>query len=275
MLLGLVLAALFFGLPVGQILLDPSSMEGLQIARLMQISGQIGLFVFPPLFYSVLVSKFPLKSLGFTSFRQPDIILFGIITMFIGLPLIHFLGEMNQQIHLPEFLAGLEQWMITKEEQAALLSEQFLQVTTFSGLIFNLFMIAIIPAIGEELLFRGAMQPLLIRMFKNVHLGIFIASLLFGLMHLQFYGLLPRVALGLFMGYYFYYSKSLWVPIMMHFVNNGTAVIVYFLNHNGYIQIEMEHFGAVESHWPVVLSLILVSVGIIYTARKETAKTEN
>jgi len=77
------------------------------------------------------------------------------------------------------------------------------------------------------------------------------------------------------MGYYFYYSKSLWVPIMMHFVNNGTAVIVYFLNHNGYIQIEMEHFGAVESHWPVVLSLILVSVGIIYTARKETAKTEN
>jgi len=275
MLLGLVLAALFFGLPVGQILLDPSSMEGLQIARLMQISGQIGLFVFPPLFYSVLVSKFPLKSLGFTSFRQPDIILFGIITMFIGLPLIHFLGEMNQQIHLPEFLAGLEQWMITKEEQAALLSEQFLQVTTFSGLIFNLFMIAIIPAIGEELLFRGAMQPLLIRMFKNVHLGIFIASLLFGLMHLQFYGLLPRVALGLFMGYYFYYSKSFWVPIMMHFVHNGTAVIVYFLNHNGYIQIEMEHFGAVESHWPVVLSLILVSVGIIYTARKETAKTEN
>jgi membrane protease YdiL (CAAX protease family) len=275
MLTGLVLSALFYGLPVDQILLDAGTLEGLQIARMMQISGQLGLFVFPPLFYSLLVNKFPLTNLGINKAHQPEILVFGVLTMFIGLPLIHFLGELNQQMHLPEFMAALEQWMIDKEEQAALLSEQFLQVTTFSGLLFNLFMIAIIPAIGEELLFRGAMQPLLIRLFKNVHLGIFIASLLFGLMHLQFYGLLPRVALGLFMGYYFYYSKSLWVPILMHFVNNGTAVIVYYLNHNGYIQIEMERFGALESHWFVVLSVILVSAGIVYAARKATTKVEN
>ncbi len=275
MLTGLVLSALFYGLPVDQIFLDPGTLEGLQIARVMQISGQLGLFVFPPLFYSLLVNKFPLTSLGFNKAHQPEILIFGVLTMFIGLPLIHFLGELNQQMHLPEFMAGLEQWMIDKEEQAALLSEQFLEVTTVSGLLFNLFMIAIIPAIGEELLFRGAMQPLLIRLFKNVHLGIFIASLLFSLMHLQFYGLLPRVALGLFMGYYFYYSKSLWVPILMHFVNNGTAVIVYYLNHNGHIQIEMERFGAVESHWLVVLSLMLVSAGIVYAARKATIEVEN
>jgi membrane protease YdiL (CAAX protease family) len=275
MLTGLVLSALFYGLPVDQIFLDPGTSEGLQIARMMQICGQLGLFVFPPLFYSLLVSRVPLKNLGFNKSPKTEIILFGVLTMYICLPLIHFLGELNHQMHLPESMAALGQWMTDKEEQAALLSEQFLQVTTISGLVFNLFMIAIIPAIGEELLFRGALQPLFIRLFKNVHLGIFITSLLFGMMHLQFFGLLPRVVLGLFMGYYFYYSKSLWVPILMHFVNNGTAVIVYYLNHNGFILIEMESFGAVDSYWAVVLSLILVSAGIVFTARKAITKAEN
>jgi len=268
MLTGLALAAIFYGLPVDMLILDQESARGLQVARLMQLSGQLGLFVLPPLFYAWLTNSRPLQSLGFKGLKNTEVVLFGVLTMFVSLPLIHFLGEWNSQLHLPESMASIEQWMLTKENQAAELSERFLQVTTISGLAFNLCMMAVIPAIGEELVFRGALQPLLIRLFKNAHIGIILASLLFGLMHLQFYGLLPRVVLGLFLGYYFYYSRSLWLPILMHFVNNGTAVIVYYLNYNGFIDIEMENFGASEVMWLVIFSLLLVVAGIVYAKQK-------
>ncbi|HPE43109.1 MAG TPA: CPBP family intramembrane metalloprotease [Bacteroidales bacterium] len=268
MLTGLALAAIFYGLPVDMLILDQESARGLQVARLMQLSGQLGLFVFPPLFYAWLTNSRPLQSLGFKGLKNTEVVLFGVLTMFVSLPLIHFLGEWNSQLHLPESMASIEQWMLTKENQAAELSERFLQVTTISGLAFNLCMTAVIPTINEELVFRGALQPLLIRLFKNAHIGIILASLLFGLMHLQFYGLLPRVVLGLFLGYYFYYSRSLWLPILMHFVNNGTAVIVYYLNYNGFIDIEMENFGASEVMWLVIFSLLLVVAGIVYAKQK-------
>ncbi len=96
---------------------------------------------------------------------------------------------------------------------------------------------------------------------KNVHLGIFIAALVFGVMHLQFYGLLPRLVLGLFLGYFYFYSGSLWVPVLMHFLNNGTAVVVYFLHHNGFIEMEMESFGAVQNQLYTLFSVLMVSGG--------------
>jgi len=267
MLIGLLLTTVFYGLPLETSLLEQEGADGLNIARILQLSGQFGLFIFPPIFYAWLTSQKPLKTLGWNGIGRIETFIFGVLTMYAALPLIHFLGELNSSLHLPESLAAIEQWMIEKEEQAAEMSLRFLKVTTISGLLFNLFMIAIIPAIGEELVFRGALQPLLIRLTKSAHIGIISASLLFGLMHLQFYGLFPRVVLGLFLGYYFYYSGSLWVPVIMHFVNNGTAVIVYYLHFNGYIETEMENFGSFESLWPVALSFVMVMAGLIVAQR--------
>jgi len=267
MLIGLIGVAVFFQLPIDQIAVNTEGEAGLNMMRMLQISGQIGLFILPPLAYALLVSKKPFQKIGFISLKHWGILLAGIAIMFIALPLIHFLGELNLQIKLPEALSGLENWMLSKEEEAAVLSERFLSVDTISGLLINLFMVALLPALGEEMVFRGALQPLFIRLVKNVHLGIFIAALLFGVMHLQFYGLIPRVLLGLFLGYFYFYSGSLWIPVLMHFLNNGTAVVVYYLHHNGFIEVEMENFGSVQNQLYTVFS-VLMAIGLIGYARR-------
>lgn len=265
MLLGLLIVVLFYQVPLDQINISAGGEAGLQIARILQISGQFGLFFIPPIGFALLVGFRPFKEIGFMRISHFGILLAGLAIMYAALPLIHFLSEWNAQLSLPDSLSGFEDWMLKKEEEAALLSERFLAVDSISALGINLFMIAVLPAVGEEMVFRGVLQPLFIRMSKNVHVGIFIAALVFGVMHLQFYGLMPRIMLGLFLGYFFYFSGSLWVPILMHLLNNGTAVIVYYLHHNGYIQVEMEHFGSVQNPIYIGLSFIAVS-GLIFYA---------
>ncbi len=277
MLAGLIGIVLFLHVPMDQLTLNSGGETGLNVARLLQISGQIGLFILPPLAYAWLVSSKPFRNLGFSGVKHWGVLLAGVAIMYFGLPLIHFFGELNLQLKLPDSLSGIENWMLLKEEEAALLGECFLSVDTISGLMINLFMVALLPALGEEMVFRGVLQPLFIRLVKNVHLGIFIAALLFGMMHLQFYGLIPRVLLGMFLGYFYFYTSSLWVPILMHFLNNGTAVVVYYLHHNGFIEVEMENFGAVQNQLYTVLSVLMVT-GLILYARtvylKQKATTD-
>jgi uncharacterized protein len=197
----------------------------------------------------------PLFSLGFSKIAEKKTLLAGLILMFAGLPFIHFLAEMNESVQLPASLSGLEEWMKDKEEEAKRLTDIFLSVSSVSGLMINLLMIAILPSLGEELVFRSVLQPVLGKIFKNIHLGIVLSALIFSLMHFQFYGLIPRFVLGLFLGYFYYWSGSIWVPVLMHFVNNGAAVIVYYLFFIGQSKTPLEEFGALEN-----IPLLLLSV---------------
>lgn len=257
-LLGVTISSLAYGLPLSNMLSQTDSDISLNVSRIIQIFGQIGIFIFPTLLYSLFVNESPLQDLGFKPIRKIIFLICGIVVMFVSLPIINFMSECNEAIKLPESFASIEQWMKDKEEQAAVLSEQFLNISGISGLLFNIFMIALIPAIGEELMFRSVLQTLFQKMFKNTHVGIFIAAIIFGVIHLQFYGLLPRILLGLFLGYFFYWSGSIWIPMAMHFFNNGVAVIVYWLNHNGYIQVEMENFGSTSNYFILIPSLIIL-----------------
>lgn len=266
-LLGIVISSLAYDLPLSRLLNGTDSGTSLSVARIIQICGQIGIFILPVLIYSLLVHHSPLRDLGFKNFQKSIFLFSGILLMIFSLPLINLLSEWNEAIKLPESLTSIEQWMKDKEEQAAALSEQFLNVTSISGLLFNLFMIALLPAIGEELLFRSVLQTLFQKLFKNAHVGIIVSAILFGLMHFQFYGLFPRILLGLFLGYLFFWSGSIWVSMAMHFFNNGVAVFVYWLHNNGYIQVEMENFGATSNHF-LILSSLLIVIFILIICRR-------
>ncbi len=229
----------------------------LQAARIMQLSSQLGLFIFPPIALAWLVD---LNFMQFLGVRQPKkqlIYLPAIGLMFVSLPLIYRLLEFNQSIRLPESLAALETWMQQKETQAEELMKLFLSVDNFGGLLFNLFMIAFVTAIGEELVFRSVVQTLLVRLTKRQWAAVVLTSLIFSLAHFQFYGLLPRFVLGFFLGYFFVVSGSIFVPMAMHFVNNGAAVTVFYLHHNGYTATPMEELGKGMSQGYIVFSIIL------------------
>jgi membrane protease YdiL (CAAX protease family) len=170
----------------------------------------------------------------------------GALMIFLISPLISFLNEINQNISLPAFLSSLESTFKSLEEKSKIATELFLNVNTTADIVVNFFIVAILAAVSEELIFRGVLQRLMGTVVRNIHLNILICSVIFSSFHLQFYGFIPRLALGMLLGYSFHFSKSLWVPIMIHFLNNATAVLVDLLYKRNLISLnpnENEYFG--------------------------------
>jgi uncharacterized protein len=268
MAISFVAAALIFNVPLASVptlVNQTDTIIGLNVARFLQIGSQLGLFVFPPLFFAWLVSRFPINYLGFRADIKLNQLLPGLILLFAALPLIHALADLNKAMQLPEWLQSIEQWMLEKEDFAGILTERFLGVESIYLLLFNLLMIAVIPGIGEEMVFRSVLQPLLGKLFRNVHIGLVISAFLFAFMHMQFYGFLPRFVLGIFLGYAFLWSGSVWLPVMMHTLNNAAAVIVFYLHHNAWIQTDIESFGSASGnvYWlagSLILTLVLLFI---------------
>ena len=273
-----ILAALIvLGLIVGSVIgllyaiISGNDIMSLNSLRFMQISSQIFTFVLPPILYAMLVKERPFKSLGFSKSTILWLIL-GVAMMYTILPLNSIFTEWNANIKFPESLASLEKLMQDLQENATEIMMRFINVDTIGGLILNLFMIAGLAALGEELLFRSVIQTSLIRICKNAHIGIFIASAIFSLFHMEFYGLLPRLVLGLLMGYMYYYSRSIWIPMAMHFANNGTIVFLYYLNNIGAINIDVESFG--ETNIFVLILSIIAMVALFWFTIKLNKKEE-
>ena len=147
------------------------------------------------------------------------------LIMFAALPFINWMGFVNSKMSLPDSMHWMEEWMKNAEDQAALLTKSFLSITSVGDLLFKIIMMALLPAIGEELLFRGVVQRLFYRWLNNIHIAVILSAVLFSAMHMQFFGFIPRMAMGVALGYMFAFTGSIWVPIFAHFVNNASVVI--------------------------------------------------
>jgi membrane protease YdiL (CAAX protease family) len=211
--------------------------------KLFQILQSIGFFILPPLLIGYLIDRDPFAYLQIN--KRSGIIAYIIVPLILvaSIPFINYLVSFNEGIHLPSSFKSLESWMKEGEESAEALIKVFLKADNWRDLASNLFLIALIPAIGEELLFRGLLQKQLSELSKNPHIGIWIAAFLFSFMHFQFFGFIPRFILGVLLGYIFYFSKSLWLPIMAHFTNNAMAVIFYYLYSTGQTNKTAEEIG--------------------------------
>jgi len=181
--------------------------------KFIQMLSAIGLFITPTFLYAYLCD-FDLK-LKFNFNRQT--LMLAIAIMLLINPFIAFIYEWNMSFDIPD-------WILVFDDNAENITKYFLKMDTVGDLIFNLLVIAIIPALGEELLFRGYLQQKMSHWLGKPHMAIIITAILFSAIHMQFQGFLPRFALGLVLGYLFYLSKSLWLPIIAHLLNNAMAV---------------------------------------------------
>lgn len=239
---------------------DPNNIAAL---KMLQLVSSLAMFIVSPLFFSLFISRKPFRFLRLKVSTPPYLLLVTLFIMVLALPVINAMAELNRAMEFPEALAWLEAWMLSAEEKAADLTEVFLAMNSTSDLLFNLFMVGVIPAVGEELVFRGIIQRLLSRMTGNVHWGIWIAAILFSAMHGQFYGFFPRMLLGALFGYLFVWSGSLWLPILAHFINNGLAVVLSYAIQVGMVEDQVENLGAAEGDWIIALaSLVLTCLGL-------------
>jgi uncharacterized protein len=230
----------------------------IDLLKYFQVLNQIGLFVIPPLIFAYLVSAKLESYLRLDVSPRFGIVFLSILMIFAALPLVHWSAGINELMQLPDWMKGLEDWMKQSEEELQQLTDAFLNTTSVGGFLFNLLMIAVLPAIGEELLFRGVLQRVLHQWFKNIHMAILITAIIFSAMHLQFYGFLPRTILGIMFGYLFVITKSLWVPILVHFFNNAAAVIAAHLFRKNLVETDYHEIGQFSEPIWVVGSVIMV-----------------
>jgi len=230
---------------------NPSVPEALAVLKILQICQGIGMFIAPGFLLAMYFSTKPLRYLGFNRINLNLVVLTS-LTILVAFPAINLLASLNEQVSMP-------QWMVEMEQKAQELTKAFMTVDSFWGILLNLFMIAVLPAIGEELIFRGLLQKIFTELTGKVIWGIIISAVLFSSMHLQFQGFIPRLALGILFGFLYYWSGSIWLPIAAHFINNSVAIIGYSLIYKGSLPAEAENVGGLSEMWP----LGLLSIGLV------------
>ncbi|RXQ94973.1 CPBP family intramembrane metalloprotease [Ancylomarina salipaludis] len=261
---GSLLSYVFFGI---NIMTDASALDihgenpNISALKFYQAIYSTGMFIIPPFIIAYLFSSNVRKYLQINQLPEFSTFLQAFLLIVVSLPLINMMAELNSHIHFPDFLKELEQWMRHSEEQAALVTEKFLCMNNIGDLLLNLVLIAVIPALGEELLFRGVLQKQLSKWTGSVHWGIFISAACFSALHMQFFGFFPRLFLGMLFGYLLVWTGSLWVPILAHLVNNGLAVSASYFIDKGQLPEKADSIGSSDLMWGTsIISLILFSI---------------
>lgn len=246
--------------------------------KVMQMLQTVGTFMLPCFIMAYFWSKHPMEYLGLSECPDKWTCLLAVVLMLLASPGINLLSWLNQQMRLPAFLSGLEMLMQQQEEAAALLTEQFIRADSVGVLLFNLVLMALLPAFGEELCFRGVVQ----RLFSpsdasnstscikaGQHAAVWATAILFSAIHFQFYGFVPRMLMGALLGYMLVWSGSLWLPVLAHFTNNALAVIVYNIYYmRGMDTDGIDVFGTGSTSWVGILSLLLAGACIFYLYRR-------
>jgi membrane protease YdiL (CAAX protease family) len=207
--------------------------SNIPLLKFFQVLQTLGMFILPPLVLAYFLDDKPFQYLQLNI--RPSWMMTGIICLIIlvGGPVIEWVSLVNQHLVLPSWMSSIEEWMRNSENLANEITEAFLSTKSIGGLVGNIFIVAVLPAIGEELLFRGLIQKLIKNMTGNSHAAIWITAALFSALHLQFFGFIPRMLLGALFGYLLEWTGTLWLPIIAHFINNATGVIVFFVTGTG------------------------------------------
>ncbi len=228
-----------------------SSVEDRNQVRFSIIINHLFTFVFPALVLAIFLFRKKWHR-ALNIHQPPKAFNMGLGTLFIlaALPLAQFTFWLNKQIPLPE-------WATSMESATNDLVNNLLVAEYPYELALNLLVVAIIPAIGEEFIFRGILQKNLHRAIKNPHIAIWLTGILFSTIHLQFEGFIPRMVLGALLGYLFFWTKNLWIPIIAHFANNGLQVYVQYLYQHQQIDYNPDQIEQVP--WSIsIFSFIFV-----------------
>ncbi|MCG8580166.1 MAG: CPBP family intramembrane metalloprotease [Bacteroidales bacterium] len=192
-----------------------------------QILQSISLFIIPSLIaFYLFYRSFSIGISGKKSLTASSTLI-AVFLIFVSQAFITYSGWLNHQLQLPEFLDEAVSWMNEKEQEASELTSLLISSSNWLQILITVFMMSILPAIGEEWLFRGLIQRELSVWLKNKHIAIFLTAIIFSAVHMQFLSFLPRFFLGIILGYLFVLSGNLWLAVIGHFTNNFMAIVAY------------------------------------------------
>jgi membrane protease YdiL (CAAX protease family) len=275
-ILAVMILAIFLSADMGsvsdlltQLITDPAKVPNGWYA-LMILQGTVHFFSYllPSLLYWYYIER-----LGFSKFnsgKAPSqriwILAFLLVLVFI--PINSKFIEWNGAMKLPEAFSGVENWMRDKEDQLSVMTAFLTNYDRFSQLIIALFVVTLLPALGEEVLFRGVIQTKLIQQLSNPHVAIWISAAIFSAIHFQFYGFLPRMMLGALFGYLYFWTGNLWVAILAHFVNNGFVLVMMYLHNIHVVKMNIEENKSMPLL--IVVSSLIFTLAILRFIKQES-----
>lgn len=260
-LMGLMICGLFV-----TSLLSLLPLEGFAAQWTIFAGQNILAFIIPALLtWKICFKTDPFQTIEAES--TPSIRMIGITLLiyFVGMPALNQIVYWNQEISLPEILAPFEEWCRNMEKLAEEQTKGLLNSTDLFPTAMNILVIGVLTGIGEEFFFRGALQRMLVWCRVNTHVAIWTAAIVFSALHFQFFGFVPRVLLGAFFGYLYWWSGNIWVNSFAHALNNSLVIISTWCINKGYLSEEFDMFGVSEGGFPsfAILSAIVVAA-LIY-----------
>lgn len=254
------LVQLFFQVDLAAINLNELTKDDTQVIAALKlyqtIGGGIGMFLIPSLLFPAAI-KYPINSLIMHKNKvSPKLVALGILSVLVALPAISWLYELNQNMRFPASWQAWETAIRQMEQQAEALTKLFVAADTWPMLLLNILVVALVPAVCEELFFRGILLQYTRFVFDNPWVAIIVSAIVFSGFHGQFYGFVPRFAMGVLLGFIFLNSGSIFVPIAAHFVNNTMAVLaVYFEKDLAVFQLFNENYHF-QWYWGVLSALL-------------------
>lgn len=232
---GLFLAATLVSL-INELMIERQFMESAWGIRISSAVQMLLMFFMPAITLLIWSNKKPMEFLGVKKLDNGVVLsLFAFLILTVSMPFISLLTQLNQLLRLPGFLSGLEEMMRNLENSAEKTTLLLLSGNSMLDYIGNILFVGVFAAVAEEIFFRGVLQQLLVKLFRSKNTGVWLTALIFSAMHLQFYGFLPRLILGLLLGYLFVWTNNIWLPILIHFLNNGLVITFnFFLKENAF-----------------------------------------
>lgn len=258
---------LLFFITTTVLMLSGADMGSPTMMRWILTYQNIFLFILPALMAACLWSAQPMQWLRLRHPVSPVAAIGAVLIMIVALPGNNLLAHLNEQIALPDSFHALTDWMQQQQTASDAVLEKLMGEGTWLTFAANLFVIAILAAIGEEFCFRGVLQGLM----GHTQRAIWLTAFIFSFIHFQFDGFFPRLLMGALFGYVLVWSGCLWLPIIMHCVNNASVTVLYYIaQQRGIDNDVMDAFGTGDTLWVGIISWVLIGIGIYCLRRSLT-----
>ena len=266
--IGALLAQLITGIHIfgsSSALSDLNNPNVILALKITQLFSAIGTFFIPPIIGAYLFSDNVKEYLGATKSIDVQQIVLALLLILMIQPFVNWMSLINAGINLPEWLKAL---LSSPGNSAQKIGEALMKGDSIMSLLFSCVVISIIPAISEELIFRGVIQKLFIDLAKNKHFGIILTATLFSAMHMDVAGFIPRFALGAMLGYLYVWSGSIYLPIVAHFANNLLAFLMEIGKNKNALSFNPDRLGVASGQEIVLGASVFLTWALLFLIRK-------
>ena len=237
---------------IAVILRDPTTPR-LRISTIIQ---DLLMFIVPAVATAVIITRRPAQLLMIDSKPTAFGVMLTLLAVLVMIPFMNQVVAWNESLHLPEFMAGIEEWMRNAEENAGAMTQKLMGTDSVGSIVMSVLIIGLLAGFSEELFFRGALQRLLSTAGMNLHVAVWLAAFIFSAVHMQFYGFVPRMLLGAMFGYMAVWSGCLWLAVIAHVANNTLVIIAQAVSASGGFGVHQ----VAADHTPLSAAMAIVSL---------------